>query len=93
MFSKDNRKNSTFTRPLSVLLTGKQIQTIFTMKRFLLPHSERGNPEHWLGIKQRIEAVLSGRENLEDLVVEMLRQNGVAEEVNKSSHYLGCILI
>ena len=54
------------------------------MRKFLLPHSPRNNPEHWLGIKQRIEGFLSAspdnaQEKLQDFVLEMITKNGVPE--------------
>ena len=54
------------------------------MKKFLLPHSPKNNPEHWLRIKQRIEGLLSterSQEKLEDFVLEMITKNGVPEVI------------
>ena len=58
------------------------------MKKFLLPHSPKNSPEHWLRIKQRIEGLLSTdkcEEKLEDFVLEMITKNGVPEVIMR--HY------
>ena len=54
------------------------------MKKFLLPHSSKNNPEYWLNIKQRIEGLLSNenaQEKLQDFVLEMITKNGVPEVI------------
>ena len=59
------------------------------MKKFLLPHSPRNNPEIWLGIKQRIEGLLStenAQEKLQDFVLEMITKNGVPEVIMIQIH-------
>ena len=56
------------------------------MKKLLLPHSPRNNPDNsnWLEIKQRIERLLSAdnaQEKLHDFVLEMIAKNGVPEVI------------
>ena len=59
------------------------------MKKFLLPHSSKHNPEYWLNIKQRIEELLStenAQEKLQDFVLEMITKNGVPEVIMIQIH-------
>ena len=82
-------ENYNFPRGLTVVFRKQHFNNL-NMKKFLLPHSPKNNPEQWLRIKQRIEGLLSTvtcEEKLEDFVLEMITKNGVPEVIMRHYKY------